>query len=155
MRRWAGWLPGMRRYRVPRLGGGGGEALLGLLVEVGRERALFRRRDVVGEVGRVRRADDSGGQARVAEREAEDELLLAEARLLDEVSDARGLPVALADAGILGERAHGPVLLLRRRAAGRAAADERARALARRLGDQVLVVALDGRVRDLERVEDA
>jgi len=39
----------------------------------------------------------------VAEGEAEDELLLADARLADQVLDAGGLPVPLADAGILAK----------------------------------------------------
>src|SRR5579859_7345800 len=57
------------------------EALLGMLVEVVRQRALFRDGDVAGQVVRVRRADDRGRQAGVAEREAQDELHVAHARL--------------------------------------------------------------------------
>jgi succinate dehydrogenase/fumarate reductase flavoprotein subunit/HEAT repeat protein len=130
------------------------EALLRLFVEVGRQGPLLGCRDVGGQVRRVRGADDGGRQARVAEGEAEDELHGGHARVSEQVLDARGLPVPLAEARLLGKRAGPPVLVLRRRATGRAASDQRSRALARRLGDEVLVVALYGRVGDLEGVED-
>src|ERR1039457_3446531 len=111
-------------------------------------------RDVGDQVRRVRGADDGGRQARVAEGEAEDELHRGHACVGEQVLDARGLPVPLAEARLLGERAGPPVLVLRRRATGRAASDQRSRALVRRLGDEVLMVALDSRVGDLEGVED-
>ena len=130
------------------------EALAGLGVEVGRERALLGRGDVAVEVIGVRGADDRGGQSGVAEREAQDELHRRDPGLGEQRLDAGGLPVPLADAGLLGERPDLPVLLLRGRAAGGAAADEGARPGVHRLGDEVLVVALDGRVGDLEDVED-
>lgn len=129
------------------------EALAGLGVEVGRERALLSRGDVAAEVIGVRGADDRGGQSWVAEREAQDELHRRDPGLGQQVLDAGGLPVPLADPGLLGERPDLPVLLLRSRAAGGAAADEGARPGLHRLGDEVLVVALDGRVGDLEDVE--
>jgi LAO/AO transport system kinase len=131
------------------------EALLGFFVEVVGQRALLRDGDVAGQVARVGRADDRGRQAGVAEREAQDELHVAHARLSQQAGDAGGFPVPLADARVLGQGADAPVLVLRRGAAGRAAPDERARARAGRLGDELLVIALDRRVRDLEDVEDA
>jgi hypothetical protein len=90
----------------------------------------------------------------VAECEAQDELHRRYSGLGQQVRDAGGLPVPLADAGLLGERSDRPVLLLRGCAAGGATADEGARAGVHRLGDEILVVALDGRVGDLEDVED-
>ena len=110
------------------------EALAGLGVEVGRERALLGDGDVAAEVLGVRGADDRGGQAGVAEREPEDELHRRYPGLGQQLLDAGGLPVPLADAGLLGERADPPVLLLRGRAARGAAADEGARAGVHRLG---------------------
>jgi hypothetical protein len=91
----------------------------------------------------------------VAEREAQRELHRRQASLGEQVVQAGGLPVALPGACRLAERAPPPVLFRRRRAARGAAADQRARALACGLGDEVLVLALDRRVRDLEDVEDA
>ena len=91
----------------------------------------------------------------MTEGKAEDELHGGHARLGEKALDARGLPVPLAEARLLGQRADPPVLLPRCRATGRAAPDERPRALASRFGDELLVVALDGRVGDLEGVEDA
>jgi hypothetical protein len=102
----------------------------------------------------VRGADDRGGQSGVAEREAEDELHCRYPGLGQQLLDAGGLPVPLADAGLLSERPDPPALLLRGRAASGATADEGASAGVHRLGDEVLMVALDGRVRDLEDVED-
>ncbi len=80
----------------------------------------------------------------MAEGEPEDELHRGYARVGEQVLDAGGLPVPLAEARLLGERAGPPVLLLRRGATGRAAPDKRSRARLRRLGDEVLVVPLDG-----------
>src|SRR5437762_6157493 len=97
------------------------EALLGLFVEVGRERPLLRDGDVAGQVGRVGRADDRRRQAGVAESEAQDELHIAHARLGHQAGDAGGLPVPLAEAGVLAQRPGLPVLVLRRGAAGPAA----------------------------------
>jgi LAO/AO transport system kinase len=132
-----------------------GEALLGLFVEVVGQRPLLRDGDVAGQVVRVGRANDRGRQAGMAEREAQDEFHAGHARLAQQAGDAGGLPVPLADARVLGQRADAPVLVFRRGAAGRAAPDEGARARAGRLGDEFLVIALDRRVRDLEDVEDA
>src|SRR6266705_434005 len=119
------WLTGLRER----------QALPGLVVEVGRERPLLRDGDVAGQVGRIGRADDRGGQAGVAEREAQDELHIAHARFAQEAGDAGGLPVPLADAGVLAQRPGPPVFVLRRGAARRAAPDERARARVGGLGD--------------------
>jgi len=90
----------------------------------------------------------------VAEGEAEDELQRGHARTGEEILNTRGLPVPLAKARLLGERARPPALLLRRRATGRTASDQRPGAVVRRLGDELLMVALDGRVGDLEGVKD-
>ena len=76
----------------------------------------------------------------MAEGEAEDEFHCGHARVGEQVLDARGLPVPLAEAWLLGKRAGPPVLVLGRRATGRAASDQRSRALVRRLGDEVLMV---------------
>jgi hypothetical protein len=91
----------------------------------------------------------------MAEREAQHELHVAHGRLGQQAGYARGLPVPLAEARVLAQRAGPPVLVFCRRAARRAAPDERARARVGGLGDEFLVIALDRRIRDLEHVEDA
>src|ERR1700733_5746452 len=77
------------------------EGLPGFFVEVGRECSPLRDGDIGGQVDRIRRADDRGRQAGVAEREAQDELHIAHARLAQEVGDAGGLPVLLTYTGVL------------------------------------------------------
>src|SRR5215471_11877329 len=130
------------------------QPLLGLRVEVVWQRAALRDGDVAVQVSEVSRADDGARQAGVAEREAEHELHPRQAALFQQVLQAGRLPAALALPGGQANRPGPPVLVAGRSAAGRAAANERASARGDGLGDEVLVLSLQRRVRDLEDVED-
>ena len=133
-------LRGGRLQAAPRLG-----------VQAGRERALLGDRHVGGQVIDTGRADDRAGQGRVAEREPEHELDRAHA--VEQVGHAGGLPAALAHSLAEAERPVAPGLVFGRGAARGAAADQRPGAGRGGRRDQVLMLALHRRVRDLEDVE--
>jgi hypothetical protein len=87
-----------------------------------------------------------------AEREAQHELEAAHPG--EKILCAGRFPAVLALALGEPERSLTPVLVLRGAAAGRAAPDEGASARRGRGGDEILMLALDRRVGDLEDVED-